>query len=180
MAKADRLLSVRIESVVSMRFKGSLDAFLGFFDAKNNRPIGDVCFPAQSLHVKGLHVLVKQGLVVRKRPAFSPAIHFGLRYRPQVIHQGVVLGLVGWQVCADLGVGVVLAVLVRKLVVLASVQVDDQAHDIELEVASVEGLHDLVGILFEQDKYGFLLQVPPQRIAACNGQTSLADFSAPM
>jgi len=74
--------------------------------------------------------------------------------------------------------GVVVPVLLRKLVVLASVQVQEQAHNVKLEVPLPVDLQDFVGVFFEQDENAFLFQIPPKRVAASDGYAGLANLSA--
>ena len=69
-----------------------------------------------------------------------------------------------------------MAVLLGKLVVLASVQVQQEANHIELEVALRLDLQNLGGVLFQQNEDALLFQIPPKRVAACDGEAGLSDF----
>jgi len=70
-----------------------------------------------------------------------------------------------------------MTVLLGELVVLASVQVEQKAHHIELEVALRLDLQNLGGVFLQQDKDAFLLQVPPKRVASRDGEAGFSDFA---
>jgi hypothetical protein len=73
---------------------------------------------------------------------------------------------------------VVMTVLLRKLVVVAPVQVHYQTNDVEAQVALDLHLGNLVGVFFEQNQNDLLFEVLPKRIASRNGEASPADFTA--
>jgi hypothetical protein len=71
-----------------------------------------------------------------------------------------------------------MTVLLRKLVVVAPVQVHYQTDDVETQVTLHLHLGDLVGVFFEQNEDDLLFEVLPKRIAPRNGEASPADFTA--
>ncbi len=68
-------------------------------------------------------------------------------------------------------------VLLGKLVVLASVEIQQEADDIELEVALPLDLQNLGGVFFQQNQDAFLFQVTPKRVASRDGEAGFSDFA---
>jgi hypothetical protein len=68
-------------------------------------------------------------------------------------------------------------ILLRKLVVLTPVKVQQQPNHIELEVALRLYLQDFCGVLFKQDEDALLFQITPKRVAACYCKAGFSDFA---
>jgi hypothetical protein len=71
----------------------------------------------------------------------------------------------------------VVAVLLGKLVVLTPVKVQQQADDIELEIALRLDLQNLGGVFLQQNQDALLFQVTPKRVASRDGEARLSDFA---
>ncbi len=111
-----------------------LDFGLGLVTGIDYRTIRDARVTGQLLHIPRSQVQAQQFLVIRKRPVLRPSVHFRFGDGPKVIHEGIIFRL------GDRGIGVqffekvVVTVLLSELVVLASVEVQQQPNHIELEI----------------------------------------------
>ncbi len=70
-----------------------------------------------------------------------------------------------------------MAVLLGKLVVLSSVEAQQQPNHIELEVPLLVDLQNLGGVFLQQDEDALLFQISPKRVASRDGKAGFADFA---